>query len=137
MERSAALELLTALHSAQNSFYAGGDDAGLRALLCHDVVWTVPGDNAVAGVYTGLDQVLDYFARRRDVADKTFTMHRRDVLVGDGPEIVALTDGEAVVRGRSRRWSTAGLYAVRDGKIARCRLLPFDPAEFDDIWSTG
>jgi ketosteroid isomerase-like protein len=135
MERSAALRLLAALHTAQNAFYAGGDDAELRALLSPEVVWTVPGRNAIAGVYREPVEVLGYFARRRDIASRTFRMHRRDVLVGDGDDIAALTDGTAVVRGRERRWSTVGLYGVRNGQIARCWLLPLDPAEFDDIWS--
>ena len=79
-------------------------------------------------------EVLGYFARRRDPAGRTFQMHRRDVLVGDGAEIAALTDGTAVVGGRERQWSTVGLYELRDMRIARCWLLPLDPAEFDDIW---
>jgi uncharacterized protein len=135
MERSAALRLLADLHTAQNAFYAGGDDTELRLLLSPEVVWTVPGRNAIAGVHRGPLEVLLYFARRRDIASRTFQMHRRDVLVGDGDEIAALTDGEAVVGGRQRRWSTVGLYEVCDRRITRCWLLPLDPAEFDDIWS--
>jgi hypothetical protein len=44
-------------------------------------------------------------------------MHSRDVLVGDGPDIAALTDGKAIVRGQERRWSAVGLYPIRDGRI--------------------
>jgi ketosteroid isomerase-like protein len=136
MEHSAAVGLLTELHAAQNAFYAGGDDLELQRLLSQDVIWTVPGRNAIAGVYRGLDQVLGYFDRRRRIAAGTFRMRTRNVLVGaEGPEIAALTDGDAVVRGRPRRWSTVGLYEVRAGQIARCWLLPLDPVEFDDIWS--
>jgi ketosteroid isomerase-like protein len=135
MERSAALKLLANLHTAQNAFYAGGDDAQLRLLLSPGVVWAVPGRNAIAGVYRGPVEVLAYFARRRDIANRTFQIHRRDVLAGDGDDIAALTDGTAVVGGRPRRWSTIGLYEVRDRRIARCWLLPLDPAAFDDIWS--
>jgi hypothetical protein len=87
MERSAALRLLADLHTAQNAFYAGGDDAELRLLLSPDV----PGRNAIAGVYRGPAEVLSYFARRRDIANRTFQMHRSDVVVGDGDDIAALT----------------------------------------------
>jgi len=38
-----------------------------------------------------------------------------------------------VVGGVERRWSTVGLYQVRDGRVAGCWLLPLDPATFDDI----
>jgi hypothetical protein len=79
--------------------------------------------------------VLAYFRRRRDLVDRTFRMHPGDVLVGDGDRIAALTDGTAVVAGVQRRWSTVGLYQVRDGRVAGCWLLPLDPATFDDIWA--
>jgi ketosteroid isomerase-like protein len=134
MDKSSALALLTRLHEAQNSFYGGGT-AAFQAILAPDVVWTVPGSNAIAGTYRGVGQVLDYFARRRDLADSTFRLHRKDVLVGDGDQIAAVTDGTATIGGQPRRWSTVGLYEVRDGRIAACWLLPLDPAEFDAIWS--
>lgn len=124
MERSAALRLLAELHKAQNTFYAGGDDTMLRKILSPEVEWSVPGKNAIAGLYRGLDEVLGYFAHRRDIAGQTFQIHRRDVLVGEGPDIAALTDGKAVVRGHERQWSTVGLYTVCDGRIAKCWLLP-------------
>jgi hypothetical protein len=46
-----------------------------------------------------------------------------------------LTDGEASVGGGVRRWSTVGVYRLRDGRVAECRLVPFDQAEFDEIWT--
>jgi hypothetical protein len=53
MDRDTAVELLGRLHDAQGVFYAGGPDGALRALLAHDVVWRVPGTNAIAGLYEG------------------------------------------------------------------------------------
>jgi ketosteroid isomerase-like protein len=135
MDRTSALALLARLHEAQNSFYGGGGDAAFGSLLAPDVVWTVPGHNAIAGTYRGIGQVVGYFARRRDLADATFRLHRRDVLVGDGDRIAAITDGTATISGQPRSWSTVGLYEVRDDLIAACWLLPLDPAEFDAIWS--
>lgn len=134
MERSAAIDLLKRLHAAQNSFYGGGSDAELREMLAPEIVWTVPGRNRVAGTYRGHDGVFDYFRRRRDIAHGTFRMQRRDVLVGEGDRIAALTDGVAVIGGVERRWSTVGLYDVVDGLIAACWLLPLEPDEFDLIW---
>jgi ketosteroid isomerase-like protein len=135
MDRSEAVQLLRRLHEAQQAFYAGGDDAPVRALLADDVHWHVPGRNAIAGDYQGIDTVLAYFRRRRDLVDRTFRMHPSDVLVGDGDRIAALTDGTAVVAGVQRRWSTVGLYQIRDGRVAGCWSLPLDPAAFDDVWT--
>jgi ketosteroid isomerase-like protein len=135
MERDAAIDLLDRLHQAQNEFYGGGSGAALEQLLTLDVVWTVPGDNLIAGTYRGHAEVFDYFRRRRDLAGRTFQMQRRDVLVGTGDRIAALTDGSARIRDVEHRWSTVGLYQVRDRQIAACWLLALDQRAFDAIWS--
>jgi ketosteroid isomerase-like protein len=135
MNRDAAIGLLDRLHEAQNGFYAGGCRDGLEHLLTRDITWTVPGDSAIAGTYRGLDDVFGYFERRRDLANRTFRMERRDVLVGEGDRIAALTDGVATIGGVEHRWSTVGLYDVANGRIAACWLLPLDQRAFDAIWA--
>ena len=135
MNRDAAIDLLDRLHKAQNEFYAGGSGAALEQLLAPNITWTVPGDNRIAGTYRGLEEVFGYFRRRRDLADHTFQMKRRDVLVGDGDRLAALTDGFATIRDVDHRWSTVGLYDVIGRQIAACWLLPLDQRAFDAIWS--
>jgi ketosteroid isomerase-like protein len=135
MDRATATDLLDELHVAQNEFYAGGSSAALERLLAPDIAWTVPGDNRIAGTYRGRAETFDYFRRRRDLADRTFRMTRRDVLAGEGDRVAALTDGFAKIRGADHRWSTVGLYDVVDGQIAACWLLPLDQRSFDAIWS--
>jgi len=135
VDRAAALDLLARLHAAQGEFYAGGAEAPLRALLHPDIEWHVPGRNAIAGDYRGIDAVMAYFARRRDHAARTFRMHPGDVLVGDGDRVAVLTDGSATIGGREERWSTVGLYRMEDGRIGGCWLLPLDAAAFDRIWA--
>ena len=135
MNRDTAIDLLDRLHKAQNEFYAGGSGAALEQILAPTITWTVPGDNRIAGNYRGLEEVLGYFRRRRDLADRTFQMKRRDVLVGDGDRLAALTDGFATIRGVDHHWSTVGLYDVIDRQIAACWLLPLDQRAFDAIWS--
>jgi ketosteroid isomerase-like protein len=135
MDRDTAADLLARLHDAQGAFYAGGPDGPLRALLADDIVWRVPGDNAIAGVYEGVDAVMGYFARRRDLAARTFRMHPGELLAGDGDHVAVLTDGTATIDGDEHRWSTVGLYRLREGRVAACWLLPLDAAAFDAIWS--
>jgi ketosteroid isomerase-like protein len=135
VNRDTAIDLLDRLHGAQNEFYGGGSGAALEQLLAPGITWTVPGDNRIAGNYRGLDEVFGYFRRRRDLADHTFQMKRRDVLVGDGDRIAALTDGFATIHGVDHHWSTVGLYEVIDRQIAACWLLPLDQRAFDAIWS--
>ena len=135
MDRENARALLARLHAAQNTFYSGGGEGELRDLLAPDVVWHVPGVNAIAGAYRGHDDVLGYFTRRRELAASTFRIRARDVLTGDGDTIAALSDGAATLGNQEWRWSTVGLYRVADGRIAECWLLPTDPGLFDLIWS--
>ena len=137
MDRDRARALLEQLHGAQGAFYAGGPGEELRALLDEDVVWTVPGENAIAGVYRGRDAVMDYFARRRDLAARTFRMHPGELLLGDGEHVAMLVDGTAVIGGEERRWSTVGLYRFRGELLAACWLLPLDAGAFDRVWSSS
>jgi ketosteroid isomerase-like protein len=135
VDRDIATESLRRLHAAQGAFYSGGPAAPLRELLTDDIVWRVPGKNAIAGVYIGLDAVMEYFARRRDIAARTFRMHPGEVLVGEREHAAVLTDGTAVLHGAEQHWSTVGLYRFRGNRIASCWLLPLDPEQFDRIWA--
>lgn len=135
LTRRFAEQVLTRLHDAQRAFYAGdASPAALEEVLAPDVVWTIPGQNAIAGTYVGVEEVIRYMDRRRRIANNTFAMTRRDVMVGD-EHVAALTDGSAVLHGRSVEWSTIGLYRLAGDRIAQCRLIPLDPHLFDQIWS--
>ena len=133
--RDEATAVIDRLHEAQARLYTDGDPAPVRGLLSDDIAWHVPGTSPIAGSYHGLDEVIEYMLARRRRADGTFVMHRLDVLTGDGSTIAVLTDGEAVIAGAHRTWSTVGLYRLEDGQVAECSLLPLDQAEFDDIWT--
>ena len=139
MDREQARATLDRLHAAQAAFYAGGARAAddLREVLTPGIAWHVPGTSPIAGSYRGVDAVLAYFARRRDLADATFRMHPGDLLTGDGDRIAVLTDGTATIGGAEHRWSTVGLYRLEAGaeRIAECHLLPLDSVAFDRIWT--
>jgi YbgC/YbaW family acyl-CoA thioester hydrolase len=125
--------LLDALHNAQAALYGAGDEAGVRRLLDPEIVWRVPGHNQIAGTYRGVEEVIGYMRRRRELADATFRMHRREVLAGPS-HFAALTDGTAERHAVSHRWSTVGLYRARNGRILECALIPLDPDAFDAAW---
>ena len=116
--------------------YAGGDVEAVAELLADDVVWHVPGSSPIAGDHRGREAVVAYFERRRALADDTFVMHPKGVLE-DGDAVVQLVDGEAVIGGERRTWSTAGVYRVAGGLIAEVWLVPLDLAAFDAVWTHG
>jgi ketosteroid isomerase-like protein len=135
VNRAQAVDLLQRLHQAQGRFYAGQGEGGLRQLLSPDIEWHVSGQNAIAGHYRGLDRVMAYFERRRQLANDTMRLEPGDVLVGDGDTVASLVDGYAVIDGHEERWSTVGLYRLREDRVEACWLLPLDGAAFDRIWS--
>jgi ketosteroid isomerase-like protein len=137
MDRATATAILSRLHEAIGSLYSGGSDDAARSVLTTDVAWHVPGNNAIAGNYAGINEVISYFQRRRDLAAGTFRMHPREVLVGDASHVAVRTDGTATIRGADYRWSTVGLYRIEGDRIAECWLLPLNPPAFDAIWGDG
>jgi uncharacterized protein len=96
----------------------------------------VPGRNAIAGDYRGLDEVLGYFAKRRDHAHSSLRIDIRRTLADD-EVVIQLASGEASIAGVTRRWDTVGVYRIEDRKIAECWLVPFDQHDFDEIWAAG
>jgi len=134
MDRDRALSVLQALHDAQNAMYSGGEVNAVRALLTDEIEWHVPGENAIAGDYHGIDEVVDYFHRRRALASNTLRLHPGEILVGD-THVAVLTDGSAIFDGIEHRWSTTGLYRLSGEQIAACWLLPLDQHAFDRAWT--
>jgi hypothetical protein len=109
------------------------EDDALAAMLADDVVWHVPGNNAISGVYRGRDEVIGYTRRRRALVDGTFDITVEDVLVNDRHGFVMAT-GAAMRDGKRQTWRAHGLYRFKDGQIAECWVLPEDQNVFDDIW---
>jgi YbgC/YbaW family acyl-CoA thioester hydrolase len=128
--------LLERLHRAQSDFYAGADSTALAEVLHPEVVWRVPGANSIAGEYRGVDEVIAYMTRRRELSDRSFRIRGRELLVGPD-HFASITDGVATVDGREHRWSTIGLYRARDDRIIECSLIPLDPVAFDRAWTAG
>jgi hypothetical protein len=135
MERAIAEQVLRRLHAAQGTLYAGGNVDCVRPVLTEDIEWHVPGRNSIAGDYHGIEAVLGYFVRRRDLAKGTFRMQPGELMVGDGDHASVLTEGTAVIAGTERCWSTLGLYRIRGQRVAACWLLPLQPDVFDAIWN--
>jgi ketosteroid isomerase-like protein len=127
-------QLIREFHARQNRFYVGGEQGPVRDLLCDDATWHVPGHSAIAGDYRGRDQVLRYFARRRDLAHATFRISVRGVLADDQRTVI-LAGGEVDLGGETLAWGTVGIFRIAEGRIAECWVIPYDQHAFDAIWS--
>jgi ketosteroid isomerase-like protein len=128
--------LIREFHDRQNRFYAGGAQGPVGALLTDDVIWHVPGHSAIAGDYRGRDEVLRYFARRRELAQATFRIDVRGVLADDDRAVI-LARGEVGHGGEVRAWGTVGIFRIAKGRIAECWVVPYDQHSFDQIWSSA
>lgn len=113
---------------------AARDDRALTKILADDVVWHVPGKSAIAGEYRGVDRVMEYVRRRRELVDGAFEITVLDVFANDEHGFVMAT-GRATRGGQTFEWRAHGLYRFRDGRIAECWVLPESQYEFDRIWS--
>jgi hypothetical protein len=128
-------QLIRDFHDRQNRFYAGGDQEPVRAMLTDDVVWHVPGHNAITGEHRGRDEVLRYFARRRQLANATFRIDVRGVLADDQRTVILAT-GALEHGGETFTWGTVAIFRIAAGQIAECWVVPYDQETYDEIWSS-
>ena len=130
---TANVSLVAELHRRQAEMYAGGPVGPVAELLTESIVWRVPGTSRIAGEYRGVDAVLEYFAKRRELANATMKMHPGEILA-DAETVVQLVDGTAYFGGEEVGWRTVGVYRVGDGHIREVWLVPLDLDRFDRIW---
>jgi hypothetical protein len=80
--------------------------------------------------------VIDYFERRRRLANATMRMHPGEV-IAEGDAVAQFVEGTAVLDGESVSWRTIGIYRVDIGHrwIREVWLVPLDGELFERIWS--
>jgi uncharacterized protein len=130
------LELVAELHRRQREMYAGGPVDPVVELLGADIVWHVPGGSPIAGDHRGTAEVVDYFERRRRLADATMQMHPRKAIF-EGDAVAQFVEGTAVLGGENVSWQTIGVYRLdaEHRRIQEVWLVPLDADLFDRIWS--
>ena len=117
--------------------YAGGSIDPVLELLAGDIVWHVPGRSPIAGEHRGVAQVVDYFERRRQLANATMRMRPGEVIF-EGDAVAQFVEGSAVLDGERVSWRTIGTYCVdiEHRWIREVWLVPLDGELFDRIWSS-
>lgn len=133
-----SLDLVAELHWRQGEMYGGGPIDPVLELLPPDIIWHVPGKSLIAGDHRGVEQVIDYFERRRRFANATMRMHPGEV-ISEGDAVAQFVEGTAVLDGEQVSWQTIGVYRVDvDHRwIREVSLVPLDCELFDRIWSDG
>src|SRR6478752_2815648 len=131
------VELVAELHRRQGEMYAGGAVGPVVELLAEDVVWHVPGRSPIAGEHRGTAAVVEYFERRRRLADATMRMQPGEV-ISEGDSVAQFVTGTAVLGGEEVSWQTIGAYRLdaEHRRIQEVWLVPLDADLFDRIWSS-
>jgi ketosteroid isomerase-like protein len=131
------VELVAELHRRQGEMYAGGAVGPVVELLAEDVVWHVPGRSPIAGEHRGTAAVVEYFERRRRLADATMRMQPGEV-VSEGDSVAQFVTGTAVLGGEEVSWQTIGAYRLdaEHRRVQEVWLVPLDADLFDRIWSS-
>ncbi len=116
--------------------YAGGALEPVVELLAPEIVWHVPGRSPIAGEHRGREAVIDYFQRRRRLANATMTM-RPGAAICEGDGVAQFVLGSAIWAGAQVSWQTIGVYRcdLERGSIRETWLVPLDGEIFDRIWS--
>jgi ketosteroid isomerase-like protein len=102
--------------------------------LAEDIVWRVPGANAMSGEYRGRDEVLKFLRQTFVLTDRTYRSELQYVLADD-VHAVAVYRARGEREGRSLDIEQALFCEVRDGRLADVTAVPFDFAAFESFWA--
>ena len=114
--------------------FRAGDPEGLLELFAPDSVWHVPGKNAMAGDYRGLDEILAFLRRTRELTDGTYQVELLWV-VADDEHVVPLYRARGRRGERTLDIEQALFIRVEDGQWVDVRAQPLDQAAFDVFWT--
>ena len=112
----------------------GRDPIVVARTLADDVVWRVPGANAMSGEYRGRDEVLK-FLRQTFVLTNRMYRTELEYVVADDARAVAVYRAQGEREGRALDIHQALFCEVRGGQIADVTAVPFDFAAFEQFWA--
>ena len=119
----------------QRAFGAFGRDALVVARsLADDIVWRVPGANAMSGEYEGRDAVLRFLRQTLVLSGGTYRTELQYV-VADDARAVAVYRARGERNGRTLDIDQALFCGIRDGQIADVTAVPLDFPAFDAFWA--
>jgi uncharacterized protein len=116
------------LHDAHAAFKSGDVDA-LFAVMADDVVWHVPGNNALAGTYRGRDEILRNFGMLQAAVD-AYWAHPLDYF-GSDDHAVLIAEVRARKGDRTLETKEAMTWHVENGKLKECWHMCLEPEKWD------
>jgi ketosteroid isomerase-like protein len=108
-------------------------DPDASSVFAPDVVYVVPGANALSGVHHGPDAVMGYFGQLMRRSGGTYRIDAMHWLVC-GDKVLLETRNAATVEGRSLTWDEALLFEFRDGRKQRIEMFQADQVAVDVLF---
>ncbi len=105
----------------------------LTEIFAEHAVWEVPGRSLVSGVYSGLGEIREYFAKVAELTQGTFRAEPLRVFASDDFAAV-LHWVNAWRQGQERKDWEVAVFEVSEGRIAKGRLFVFDLYAHDDFF---
>lgn len=112
----------------------GHDVDAMRPML-EGTAWHIPGENQLAGVYRGPDEIMGLFGKSRELSDGTVKLEMHGC-VGDDEHAIGL-DHVTGKRpdGRSIDMNRVVIAHVSVGAFTEVWVCPQDQYAFDEFWS--
>jgi uncharacterized protein len=113
--------------------FATGDLPTVMGQLSPDIVWHIPGENALSGDYRGHDEVMAFFGKLATETGGTFQLTVEDLLASD-EHVVALCHQNLSRSGQTLDGDIVHVWRVADGKAAEFWGMPYDAVATDAFW---
>jgi uncharacterized protein len=114
--------------------FGEGDIDTVMGLLADDIKWHVPGRGAVAGDYSGKEEVGAFFSKLVELTNGNFRLELHDVLANDDHGVV-LVHATAQREGKSIEGNDVHVWHLSDGKATEHWAHPGDQYASDEFWS--
>ena len=122
------------LQSGYDAF-ASGDVSAVLAILAEDIDFRIPGDNLVAGTYTGHDEVVGFFQKLGELSNGTFRLTVQEILDNATGTVAALCTLGGERNGQSPSFDTVQVWRFADGRATSFREFNDDQSGLDAFWS--
>lgn len=108
------------------------DVGAIADCFADDVVFHIPGRNALSGDYRGKAEVMTRLFQQWEEVFGGLEIEVHDILADDR-HVVVLSDRRARRGTRTVEMRAASIYHVRDDRIAEAWLMEWDPYAIDEF----
>jgi len=114
--------------------FAHGDMETAKSCFVHDAVWHLPGRSPIAGDHQGVDAIIRFFGKLKELSRGTFKAELTDVVANDR-HTVALQHATGARDTKRLDVTACQVMRIQGGKILEVRGYYSDQYALDGFWS--